>query len=39
MYKPYEVEQLFTSRIYITDHQHGDTSDGMIEISPLKKDN
>jgi acetyltransferase-like isoleucine patch superfamily enzyme len=28
---------LFASRIYITDHQHGDTSDGMIEISPLKR--
>ena len=25
---------LFASRIYITDHHHGDTSEGMIQIIP-----
>jgi acetyltransferase-like isoleucine patch superfamily enzyme len=28
---------LFASRIYITDHQHGDTSEGMISIIPTKR--
>lgn len=28
---------LFASRIYITDHQHGDTSNGMIAIAPAKR--
>jgi acetyltransferase-like isoleucine patch superfamily enzyme len=28
---------LFASRIYITDHQHGDTSEGMIEIIPSQR--
>lgn len=28
---------LFGSRIYITDHSHGDTSDGMIEMLPLER--
>lgn len=28
---------LFASRIYITDHQHGDTSEGMIDIIPTKR--
>jgi acetyltransferase-like isoleucine patch superfamily enzyme len=28
---------LFASRIYITDHQHGDTSDGMINLTPIKR--
>ncbi|GAA4039640.1 acyltransferase [Flavobacterium chungnamense] len=28
---------LFGSRIYITDHNHGDTSDGMISKTPLER--
>lgn len=28
---------LFASRIYITDHNHGDTSDGMIAITPIER--
>ncbi|HNP32720.1 MAG TPA: DapH/DapD/GlmU-related protein [Flavobacterium sp.] len=28
---------LFASRIYITDHHHGDTSDGMIKLQPSKR--
>ncbi|GAB3712019.1 acyltransferase [Flavobacterium koreense] len=28
---------LFGSRIYITDHNHGDTSDGMISRTPLER--
>ncbi|MBY0487468.1 MAG: acyltransferase [Flavobacteriaceae bacterium] len=28
---------LFASRIYITDHHHGDTSEGMIAIIPAKR--
>lgn len=28
---------LFGSRIYITDHNHGDTSDGMIASPPVKR--
>ncbi len=28
---------LFASRIYITDHNHGDTTDGMISLTPIER--